>query len=56
VDADGNTVESWLTDKGILIIKAERKQALFHGRIIPVFPADPKRHLSDHPNVAPGGP
>jgi hypothetical protein len=52
---DANSIESSLSPDGILTIVA-KETANKYERIIPVFPADPHRHLSDHPHVSPGGP
>ncbi|KAI9550554.1 hypothetical protein GHT06_016451 [Daphnia sinensis] len=52
---DGNSIQSSLSPDGILSIIA-KETATHYEKIIPVFPANPHRHLSDHPRVSPGGP
>ena len=55
MDLDPDSIESSLLADGLLLITA--KEVVSHyEKIIPVFPADPHRHLSDHPLVSPGGP
>lgn len=52
---DSNSIQSSLSPDGILSVIAKEK-ASHYEKIIPVFPANPHRHLSDHPRVSPGGP
>ena len=52
---DPESIESHITSEGMLVITALHAPTHYE-RIIPVFPADPVRHLSCHPHVSPGGP
>lgn len=49
------SIESTLSDDGFLTITAKQAPVRYE-KIIPVFPADPHAHMSDHPRVSPGGP
>ena len=56
LDMNANSITSWLTPEGRLVVSAHRQTGSPRERLIGVFPLDPLRHQSYHTKVSPGGP